>query len=280
MTVLSAHTLAALRAACAAAEIHRAFFGKVTRIDYKGKNDPVTEADRAAEATIIRVIRESYPDHGFLGEEGGRQGGGPYTWLVDPLDGTFNYAHGIPWFAVSIALAHEGRSQAGVILHTMLGEAYVVEAGLGAWAAMLRDLPAPQAQWGDLSMWRRLRVRSTTRLDQATLSTGFPNSVGETRLNLDHFTNLLLGAAKIRAMGSAALSLAAIALGQMEGYWEVGPSPWDFAAGALLVEEAGGRVTDFLGRPLDPDGRQIVATNGLIHDEVLSILARGQSGLA
>ena len=279
MPVLSPYTLAALRAACTAAEIHRVFFGRVTRVEYKGKNDPVTEADRAAEETIIRTIRDAYPDHGFLGEEGGRRGGGPYTWLVDPLDGTFNYAHGIPHFAVSIALAHEGRTLAGVILHTMLGEVYAAEPGLGAWAAALRDLPAAPAATGDLSVWRRLRARATARLDQATLSTGFPNSVGETRLNLDHFTNLLLAAAKIRAMGSAALSLAAVALGQMEGYWEFGPNPWDFAAGALLVEEAGGRVTDFRGRPLDPHGRQILATNGLIHDEVVSILARGRSGL-
>jgi myo-inositol-1(or 4)-monophosphatase len=251
----------------------------VSRVDYKGKNDPVTEADRAAEAAIIRTIREAYPEHAFLGEEGGRQGDGPYTWLVDPLDGTFNYAHAIPWFAVSIALVHEGRTQAGVILHTMLGEAYVAEAGRGAWAATLRDLPASPTAWQDLSVWRRLRVRSTAQLERATLSTGFPNSIAETRLNLDHFTNLLLTAGKMRALGSAALSLAAIALGQMEGYWELGPHAWDIAAGALLVEEAGGRVTDFRGRPLDLYGRQILATNGLLHDDVVAVLARGRSGL-
>jgi myo-inositol-1(or 4)-monophosphatase len=215
MTVLSPHILVALRAAGAAAEIHRASFGRVTRVDYKGKNDPVTEADRAAEAAIIRTIREAYPDHAFLGEEGGRHGDGPYTWLVDPLDGTFNYAYAIPWFAASIALTHAGRTQAGVILHTMQGEAYVAEAGLGAWAATLRDLPASPSEWGDPSLWRRLRVRSTARLDQATLSTGFPVSIAEKRLNLDHFANLVPAAARVRVMGSAALSLAAIALGQL-----------------------------------------------------------------
>jgi myo-inositol-1(or 4)-monophosphatase len=279
MPVLSSHTIAALRAARAGAEIHRAFFGKELQVDFKGTNDPVTEADRGAETAIIRTIRAAYPDHAFLGEEGGRQGGGPFTWLVDPLDGTFNYAHAIPWFAVSIALAHEGRRQAGVILHTMLGEVYVAEAGLGAWAASMADLPASPSGWGDLSLWRRLRVRGTARLDQATLSTGFPNSIAETRLNLDHFTNLVLRAAKIRAMGSAALSLAAIALGQTEGYWELDTHAWDFAAGALLVEEAGGRVSDLRGRPLDPHGRQVLATNGLIHDEVVAVLASGRSGL-
>jgi myo-inositol-1(or 4)-monophosphatase len=279
MPILSPSTMAALRAACAAAEIHRAFFGKAIQVDYKGKNDPVTEADRGAETAIVRTIRAAHPDHGFLGEEGGRQGDGPFTWLIDPLDGTFNYAHAVPWFAVSIALEHDGRCQAGVILHTMLGEVYVAEAGLGAWAASVGALPASLSGWADLSLWRRLRVRGTARLDQATLSTGFPNSVAETRLNLDHFTNLVLRAAKVRAMGSAALSLAAIALGQTEGFWELDIHAWDFAAGALLVEEAGGRVSDFRGRPLDPYGRQVLATNGLIHDEVVAVLAKGGSGL-
>jgi myo-inositol-1(or 4)-monophosphatase len=279
MPVFSSYTMAALRAACAAAEIHRAFFGKGIQVDYKGKNDPVTEADRGAETAIIRTIRAAYPDHGFLGEEGGRQGDGPFTWLVDPLDGTFNYAHAVPWFAVSIALAHERRGRAAVILHTMLGEVYVAETGVGAWAASMRELPASPSGWGDLSLWRRLHVRDTARLDQATLSTGFPNSIAETRLNLDHFTNLVLRAAKVRAMGSAALSLAAVALGQAEGFWELDIHAWDFAAGALLVEEAGGRVSDFRGRPLDPHGRQVLATNGRIHDEVVAVLARGRSGL-
>jgi myo-inositol-1(or 4)-monophosphatase len=279
MPGLSPPTLAALRAAGAAAEIHRASFGRVTRVDYKGKDDPVTEADRAAEAAIIRTIRETYPDHAFLGEEGGRQGDGPSTWLVDPLDGTFNYTRAIPWFAVSIALAREGRTQAGVILNTMRGEAYVAEAGLGAWTATLRDLPASPSAWGDLALWRRLRVLSTARLDQATLSTGFPVSIADRRRNLEHFANLAPAAARVRAIGSAALSLAAIALGQMEGYWELGPHAWDFAAGALLVEEAGGRVTDFRGRPLDLYGGQILATNGPIHDEIVAILARGRSDL-
>ena len=277
--MVSSYTLTALRAAAAAAEIHRASFGRVTRIDYKGRHDVVTDADRAAEAAIIATIREAYPHHGVLGEEGGRQGGGPYTWFIDPLDGTFNYARAIPWFAVSIALEHQGRTIAAVVFHSILKEAYVADRGGGAWAASLDDLPSSAPRWEDPSLWRPLRVRPTERLGEAMLSTGFPNSVWETRLNLDHFTNLLLRAAKIRAFGSAALGLAAIALGQLDGYWELGPHAWDFAAGALLVEEAGGRVTDFRGRPLDLHGHQILATNGPIHDEVLAVLATGRSGL-
>lgn len=275
----SAYTLTALRAAAAAAEIHRASFGQVVRVDYKGRHDVVTDADRAAEVAIVATIREAYPDHAVLGEEGGRQGGGPYTWLIDPLDGTFNYARAIPWFAVSIALEHGGHPIAGVVLHSILAQAYVADKGGGAWSASLRDLPASPARWGDPSLWRPLSVRPTERLSEAMLSTGFPNSVGETRLNLDHFNNLVLSAAKVRAFGSAALCLAAIALGQLDGYWELGLNAWDFAAGALLVEEAGGRVTDFRGRPLDVDGRNILATNGRIHDEVLAVIARGRSGL-
>lgn len=279
MPALSSYTLTALRAAAAAAEIHRASFGRVTRVDYKGRHDVVTDADRAAEAAIIATIREAYPDHGVLGEEGGRLGGGPYTWFIDPLDGTFNYARAIPWFAVSIALEHEGRTIAGVVVHSILKEAYVADRGGGTWAASLRDLPSPALRWEDPSLWRPVRVRPTERLGEAMLSTGFPNSVWETLLNLDHFKNLVLRAAKVRAFGSAALCLAAIALGQLDGYWELGPNAWDFAAGALLVEEAGGRVTDFRGRPLDLHGHQILATNGPIHDEVLAILATGRSGL-
>jgi len=279
MPRLSPFTMAALRAACAAAEIHRVSFGKVARVDYKARNDPVTDADRAAEAAIVQTIRAAYPDHAFLGEEGGRRGEGPYTWLVDPLDGTFNYTRAIPYFASSIALEHGGRLVAGVVMHTMLGEAYVAEAGGGAFAAVLPALPAEVSLWDDLSLWRRLRVRSTAQLSGAALSTGFPGNVADARENLDHFTNLLLAAAKIRAMGSAALDLAAIALGRMDGFWELGLGAWDFAAGALLVQEAGGRATDFRGRPLDTHAHQILATNGPIHDEVLAILARGRSGL-
>ncbi len=279
MPTWSPFTLAAFRAAHAAGEIQRALFGRLSRIDYKGRHDPVTEADRASEEAIVKILRDAFPDHAFLGEEGGRQGTAPHTWLIDPLDGTHNYAHAFPWFAVSIALEHRGRPLSGIILHPLLGEVYAAEQGRGAYAAATRDLPANPAGWGDLSLWRPISVSATRRLDEATLSTGFPHSVAQTRLNVDHFTNLLLAAAKVRNMGSAALSLAAVALGQTDGYWEIGPNAWDFAAGAVLVEEAGGRVSDLRGRRGDAYGGQILATNGGIHDEVVAVLARGRSGL-
>ena len=279
MPALSPYAVAALRAAHAAGEIHRAAFGKGIRVDYKGRNDPVTEADRAAEAAAVTILSSAFPDHAFLGEEGGRRGTGPHTWLIDPLDGTFNFAHAIPWFAVSIALERGDRPVAGVILNSMFGEVYAAETGQGAFAAAVSGLPPRPEAWAASAGWRRLRVSQTARLDQATLSTGFPSDAADTRVNFDHFTNLLTSVARIRLMGSAALNLAAVALGQMEGYWEVGPKAWDFAAGTLLVEEAGGRVTDLRGRGLDLHGRQMLATNGLIHDQLVAALARGHSGL-
>jgi myo-inositol-1(or 4)-monophosphatase len=279
MDAFSGYAAVALRAACAAARVHRAFFRRLTRVEYKGLHDPVTEADRDAEAAIIRAIREAYPDHAILGEEGGRRGRGPFTWHIDPLDGTFNYARGIPWFAASVGLEHEGRRIAGAVLNTMTGDACVAEAGAGAWTASLGEasgLPEPGTEFVG---WRRLRAPATARLDEATLSTGFPNTIAETHGNIDHLIHLLVRAAKIRAMGSAALSLTAIALGQMEGFWEPDLHSWDFTAGALIVEEAGGRVSDFRGAPLDARGRHILATNGPIHEQVLAVLAQGRSGL-
>ncbi len=280
MPAFSPYVLAALQAAHAAGEIQRSLLGRLSRIEYKSRHNPVTEADRASEDAIVQILREAFPDHAFLGEEGGRRGEAPHTWLIDPLDGTYNYAHAIPWFAVSIALAHRGLLLAGVILNPVVQEVYAAERGRGAYVASTRDLPAETADWGALSSWRPIAVSGTRRLDDATLSTGFPPTVAESRINVDHFTNMLMAAARIRAMGSAALSLAAVAVGQMEGYWEIGPEVWDLAAGALLVEEAGGRLTDLRGRPLDLYGHQIVATNRALHDQVVSVLARGRSGLA
>ena len=279
MPRFSPHATTALNGAHAAAEVHRAWFGRLERIEYKSRHDPVTVADREAEAAIAGILRRAFPEHALLGEETGRQGESAHTWLIDPLDGTYNYAHAIPWFAVSIALEHGGRPIVGVILHTMFEEVYVAEAGRGAFAARLRDLPPEPPAWDTLPGWRPLHVTRLSRLDEATLATGFPHNVAETGINLDHFSNFLRAAARTRAMGSAALALAAVALGQTEGYWEIGPSAWDFAAGALIVEEAGGRVTDLRGRTLDTYGRQILATNGLIHDQAQAVLARGRSGL-
>lgn len=288
MAALHPTTVTALRAAHAAAEVHRRFFRRLERVDYKGPNNPVTEADRSAEEAIVGVLQAAYPSHAVLGEEGGQRGQAAQTWLVDPLDGTSNYARGIPWFCVSIALREEPAPSPrggeagivlGVILNPIIGEVYAAERGRGAFAASLADLPADPAGWADLARWRRLRVSAVAALRDAGFATGFPHNVNETRINLDHFVAVRLEASVVRALGSAALGLAQVADGHLEGYWEIGPKAWDFAAGMVLVEEAGGRTSDLRGRPAAPDAGQLVATNGVIHDALLAVLRRGRSGL-
>ena len=282
MPALSPPVVTALRAAHAAAAVQRRFFRRLERVDYKGRNNPVTEADRTAEETIVGILRAAYPSHAILGEEGGRRGRAGRTWLVDPLDGTSNYVRGIPWFATSIALHEEAAGLVlGVILNPMLGEVYAAERGTGAFAASLADLPADPAGWGDLSPWRRLHVSAVSNLRDAAFATGFPHDVGETRVNLDHFVDVRLEAAIVRSIGSAALALAAVAAGHFDGYWEIGPKAWDFAAGMLIVEEAGGRISDLRGRPAPAtaDAGQLVATNGALHDATIAVLGRGGSGL-
>jgi myo-inositol-1(or 4)-monophosphatase len=282
MSAFSPIVAAALRAAQSAAAVHRRFFRRLERVDYKGPNNPVTEADRAAEETIVGVLQEAYPTYAVLGEEGGQRGDAARTWLVDPLDGTANYARGIPWFCVSIAL-HDRTDglAAGVVLNPIIGEVYAAERGRGAYAAWTADLPADAVEWADLALWRPVHVSATAALRDAGFATGFPSNVVETRVNLDHFVNVRLETAVVRAIGSAALALAQVAAGHLEGYWEIGPKAWDFGAGILLVEEAGGRVTDLRGRALPGPGiGQVLATNGAVHDAAVAVLARGRSGLA
>jgi myo-inositol-1(or 4)-monophosphatase len=261
--------------------VHRRFFRRLERVDYKGRNNPVTEADRAAEAAVVSILSGAYPSYAVLAEEGGQRGQAAQTWLVDPLDGTANYARGIPWFCVSIALREDAAGIVlGVILNPILGEVYAAERGRGAFAASIADLGPDPAAWLNLSRWRQLRVSRISALPEAGFATGFPHDVTETRINIDHFVNVRLETAVVRALGSAALALAQVAAGHLEGYWEIGPKAWDFAAGMLMVAEAGGRVSDLRGRPLPgPDAGQLLATNGAIHDAVVAVFARGRSGI-
>ena len=253
----------AIEAARAAGELLRSELAGPRRIAFKGApTNLVTEMDARAEALILGRVRESFPEDAILSEEmGSASGRSGRRWIVDPLDGTTNYAHGIPIFAVSIALEVAGRVQLGVIYDPNHEELFVAERGRGAF---VND--------------RTLVVSPTATLNESLLASGFPYNIRETPdNNLAEFAAFSLRAQGVRRMGSAVLYLAWLAAGRFDGYWELRTGPWDVAAGGLLVEEAGGRVTALDGSPLDLDRPAIVASNGRIHDEMLKVLAEVRS---
>jgi myo-inositol-1(or 4)-monophosphatase len=217
----------------------------------------VTEMDARAEALIVERLRESFPDDAILAEErGGEPGRSGRRWIVDPLDGTTNYAHGVPVFAVSIALEEAGVVVLGIAYDPNLDELYAAERGRGA---VLNDTP--------------LAVSPRSALNESLLATGFPYDIRATDdNNLREYAALSLRARAVRRLGSAVLDLAWVACGRFDGYWELRLGPWDIAAGSLLVEEAGGRVTDLDGGPVILDAPRIVATNGRVHAELLAAL--------
>lgn len=236
-------------------------FGGTLSVSHKGQVDLVTEADRAAEKAIVSVIRGTFPKHDILAEEEdhGRRDSS-YRWIIDPLDGTTNYVHGFPWFAVSVALEVMGEIALGVVYNPFHQEVFFAEKGKGAF---LNDI--------------QLRVSKTAHLDQALLATGFPYDRKESPVNnFDHFVHFQKVAQACRRAGAASLDLAYTASGCLDGFWEMKLKPWDVAAGKLLVEEAGGRVSDFDGRPGDIYGKEILASNGLIHEAMLEVLKKGQ----
>ena len=229
----------ALRAARQAGDLIRRASADISRLDVekKGRNDFVTEVDRAAEARIIDTIRKAYPNHAIQGEESGLQEGSgegaDWCWIIDPLDGTTNFIHGIPQFAVSIALAHKGRVEHGVILDPMRDEVFSASRGRGA------SLNG-----------RRLRVSSLKGLEDAVIGTGFPFRTDQEKhadAYLAILRDMMINTAGIRRAGSAALDLAWVAAGRMDGFFEIGLQEWDIAAGCLLITEAGGLVGDLSG---------------------------------
>ena len=233
------------------------------KVTTKGDINLVTEADIAAENLIIERIRSHYPQHGILAEESGEAvlvGGkrSEWKWIIDPLDGTTNYAHGYPCFCVSIGLEHDGELTVGVVYDPMRDEMFAAERGQGA---TLND--------------RRIRVSSVEELSGAMLCTGFPYNVRERPDFAREFTKFTMEAQAVRRDGSAALDLAYVACGRFDGFWEDGLSPWDIAAGALLISEARGKVTNFNDAPVDIYNEQVLATNGLIHDAMMRILNNG-----
>ncbi|MEB3328373.1 MAG: inositol monophosphatase family protein [Candidatus Sericytochromatia bacterium] len=252
----------AIELAQAAGDVLRDGFDRPHEVRFKGAIDLVTEMDLASEAVILEGIRTRYPDHAILSEEAGAEAGASsasgaaYRWVVDPLDGTTNYAHGLPLFCVSIGLEHHGERVLGVIYAPMLGELYATERGGGA---TLNGRP--------------LRVSTTERLERALLVTGFPYDVQVKATNLQHFSAFIHQAQAVRRLGSAALDLAWVAAGRFDGFWEPRLAPWDLCAGTLLVEEAGGRVSGYAGGPFSIHGKEVLATNGRLHDAMCGVLA-------
>ena len=234
-------------------------FGRA-EINHKGDIDLVTEADLAAERLIIERIGGHFPRHAILAEEAGDvrvlgSENSAWKWIVDPLDGTTNYAHGYPVFCVSIGLEHEGRIVAGVVHDPTRDETFAAERSEGATLN-----------------GRTIRVSDVDDLNRALVCTGFPYDVRGRDDFARHFTNFIMRAQSLRRDGSAALDLAYVACGRFDAFYEDGHRPWDVAAGTLLVEEAGGRVTHYDGSPFDTYTPPLAASNGLIHDELLGVL--------
>jgi myo-inositol-1(or 4)-monophosphatase len=239
------------QAACSVLVHH---YGNIEQVKHKGEIDLVTRADRESEEAVLRCIRKAFPDHAILAEESGETEGddSEYRWVIDPLDGTTNYAHGNPIFSVSLAVQHQGETIMGLVVAPVANEWFFAHRGHGG---LLNGKP--------------LRVSKRPTLAESLLLTGFPH---DRRKDIDHFMrilgSLLMRSHGVLRLGSAALDLCYVAAGRGEAFWEEHLSPWDVAAGNLIVEEAGGRCTDFDGHRSTIFDRAFIASNGAIHDEL------------
>jgi myo-inositol-1(or 4)-monophosphatase len=253
---LSAELAAAVDAAQAAGVLLRSHFGQVHEVQHKGPTDLVTRWDREAEDTISAILQRACPAHGVLGEERGAvNAGAPAVWAVDPLDGTANYVHGLPFFAVSIGLLLDKEPVLGVVYNPVLEELFVAERGRGA---TLNGRP--------------IHVSQATSLATALVATGFGHDVWGSHGNLAEFRAAALRARAIRCYGSAAMDLCSVAMGRVDGYWEMHLEPWDMVAGAAIVVEAGGTISRVDGSPFDPLAHGILACNGHLQAELLDLL--------
>jgi myo-inositol-1(or 4)-monophosphatase len=250
----------AVEAVLKAGDIQMASFGSSIRVDKKGAIDLVTEVDLAVERMFRGLIAERFPDHRILAEELGtadESGPAPYRWIFDPLDGTTNYAHGLPVFSASLALERAGQLVLGVVYDPTRKELFTAERGGGA---LLNGAP--------------IRVSSAQSLLDALLVTGFPYDVHQTVDEIVGLFGAFIGRAQaVRRLGSAALDLCYVASGRMDGFWERRLKPWDTAAGGLIVEEAGGQVTGMDGRPFNCRAGHVVASNGRVHADMLKVIA-------
>lgn len=243
----------AIAAAQASGRILRQAFGKTLRIARKGLVNLVTEQDHRSEETIVRTILAAFPTHAIWAEERGAIGApSEHRWIVDPLDGTTNYAHGYPFFCVSIAYERQGQVEVGVIFDPLRRELFVAQRGVGV---TLNGRP--------------VHVSQTDRLINSLVETGFPYERDRLGLALRQFDRLAYETQALRRSGAAALGLAYVAAGRLDGFWEATLAPWDHAAGALMVQEAGGQVSRLSGAPYQIEATEIVASNGLIHTDLL-----------
>jgi myo-inositol-1(or 4)-monophosphatase len=248
----------AVRAARAAGNVLLRYFDRIDSLTVttKGKNEFVSEVDRAAEEVIIETLRKAYPDHAILAEESGRTEGNDFQWVIDPLDGTTNYLHGFPQFSVSIALKHKGVLEHGVVYDPLREEMFTASRGSGA---LLND--------------RRIRVTPRKGLEGALIGTGFPyREHSHLEAYLGMFRELIQKTAGIRRPGSAALDLAYVAAGRLDGFWELDLSEWDIAAGTLLIREAGGTVTDIRGGDGHLQSGNLIAGGIKVHGALLQAI--------
>jgi len=251
----------AVRAAQSAGALQMRSYEKKHDVRFKGEINLVTEVDQACEDRILKILRQSFPDHDILTEEtGAHLKASEYKWIVDPLDGTTNYAHGYPCFCVSIALLHRGKSVVGVVYDPNLNNLFWTVRGGGAWRNKTK-----------------IRVSKTKDLKRSLLATGFAYNVHTAKNdNIDHFTNFLKNSQAVRRDGAAAIDICYVACGRFDGFWELGLKPWDVAAATLILEEAGGLSTMFSGDSLDIYGDNILCSNGRIHRPMLEILRLGR----
>jgi myo-inositol-1(or 4)-monophosphatase len=251
----------AIDLARAAGDVLKHYMGREKQVELKGRANLVTIADKESEALIIRRIRERYPNQAILAEESGVSGpheGAEGKWIIDPLDGTTNFAHQYPFFCVSIGFEHAGNVLCGAVYDPCRDELFSGARGLGSFMN-----------------GERLRVSDIAQLGSGLILTGFPYGVRQKmKAAIAQFEAFLFESQGVRRGGSAALDLCYVALGRCDGFWEMDLHPWDTAAGLVILEEAGGRVTDFAGNPFSIYGKQIIASNAKIHEEMVAVLAK------
>jgi myo-inositol-1(or 4)-monophosphatase len=248
----------AARIAREAGQLLRELQGQLRTIDFKGQADLVTDADRASEALVAARLAQAFPADGLLGEESGYSANAASAerlWVVDPLDGTTNYAHGVPLYAVSIGLIVAGRVETGAVYVPSLDEMFVAERGQGAWLN-----------------GESIAVSTCDELSNALLCSGFPYAVEDREQAFEHWRRFTLTSRAVRRIGSAAYDLCCVACGRFDGYWERGPSAWDLTAGSLIVSEAGGLVSGYAAQAFDPFGREVLAASPGIHAQMSAVL--------